>query len=140
MSAHEAVRGTAVSIRQAAWRAGGAILLAMGGAAVAVTIGSLILTGGGVILLPLALPLLTAGYLVLRAMPGARVVGFLVAAVYGWLIWSWFAVYPLGGLTPPPGQPDTRHIDIVSALVALVFMTAAALILAGRARREAPDR
>jgi hypothetical protein len=77
--------------------------------------------------------------MVVRAMPGARVVGFLVAAIYGWFLWS-VATYPFGGLRPAPGQPDPRQIDIASALVACVFMTAAVLILIGNARREASDR
>jgi hypothetical protein len=115
------------------------ILLAMGGASAAVAIGGLIFAGGGVILLPLALPPLAAGYMVVRAIPWARVVGFLVGALYGGFIWS-VATYPLGGLTPPPGQSDPRHIDIASALVACAFVAAAILILAGRARREASDR
>jgi hypothetical protein len=115
------------------------ILFAMGGASVAVAIGGLIFAGGGIIFLPLALPPIAGGYLVLRALPGARVVGFLVSALYGGFIWS-VATYPLGGLTPAPGQPDPRHIDIPAALVACVFMTAAILILVGRAHREASDR
>jgi hypothetical protein len=138
MSTHEVVFGTAVSIRRVAWRAGSMILLAMGGASVAFAIGGLIFAGGGVIFLPLALPPLAAGYMVVRAMPGARVVGFLVAALYGGFIWS-VATYPLRGLTPPAGQADPRQIDIASALVACVFITAAALILIGRARRESSD-
>lgn len=81
MRTYEVVLGTADSIRRVAWRTGGMILLAMGGASLAVAIGGLIIAGGGVIFLPLALPLLAAGYMVLRAMPGARVVGFLVAAL-----------------------------------------------------------
>jgi hypothetical protein len=88
MSAYELVRGSAVSIRWAAWRAGGMILLVMGAASAAVAIGGLIFAGGGVIFLPLALPPLGAGYMVLRAIPGARIVGVLVAALYGAFIWS----------------------------------------------------
>ena len=137
---YRAVLGSAVSARWVAWRAGGLTLLAMGAALLAVAVGSLILAGGGVIFFPLALPPLTAGYMVLRATPGARSVGFLVAALYGWLTWSWFAAYPLRGLTPGPGQPDPRHIDMTAAVVAGIFMTAAVLILVGRARREASDR
>jgi hypothetical protein len=138
MSPDEVVRGTAVSIRRAAWRAGSMILLAMGVVSFAVAIGGLIFAGGGVIFLPLAMPPLAAGYMVVRSMPGARVVGFLVAALYGGFIWS-VATYPLGGLTPPAGQSDPRQIDIASALVACVFMAAAVLILFGRARGEGSD-
>jgi hypothetical protein len=133
------VLGIAVSIRRVAWRAGGVILLAMGGASVALTLGGLISVGGGVIFLPLALPPLAGGYMVLRSMPGARVIGFLVAALYGEFIWS-VATYPLGGLRPAPGQSDPRQIDIAAAIVACVFMAAAVLILVGRARREASGR
>jgi hypothetical protein len=115
------------------------ILLVMGAASAAVAIGGLIFAGGGVIFLPLALPPLGAGYMVLRAIPGARIVGVLVAALYGAFIWS-VATYPLGGLTPAPGQADPRHIDIATALVACVFITAAVLVLIGRSWRETPDR
>ncbi len=139
MSTYEAVLGTAVSIRRAAWRAGGMILLAMGGASVAVAIGGLIFAGGGVIFLPLALPPLAAGYMVVRVTPGARIFGLLVAALYGGFV-AWFATYSLRGLTPPPGQSDPRQIDMGSALVACVFLAAAVLILVGRARREASGR
>jgi Na+/proline symporter len=130
----------ASSIRGMAWRTGGMILLAMGAVSLAVTIGSLTLTGGGVILLPLALPPLAGGYMVLRATPGARVVGSAVGAIYGGFVWYFFATYPLRGLAPAPGQSDPRQIDIVSALVACVFLTAAVTILVGRARRQASDR
>lgn len=139
MSAYEVVRGGVVAIRWAAWRAGGMILLAMGVVSVAVAIGGLILAGGGVMFLPLALPPLGAGYMVLRATPGARLVGVLVAAAYGAFVW-YVATYPLGGLTPPPGQPDPRHIDMAAAVVAGLFMTAAVLALIGRPRRETPAR
>jgi hypothetical protein len=139
MSTYAAVLGAADSVRRAAWRAGGSILLAMGGASLAVAIGGLIFAGGGVIFLPLALPPLAAGYMVLRAMPGARIFGLLVAALYGGFV-AWFATYSLRGLTPPPGQSDPRQIDMGSALVACVFLAAAVLILVGRARREASGR
>jgi hypothetical protein len=139
MSTYEAVPGTAVSIRRAAWRAGGMILLAMGGASVAVAIGGLIFAGGGVIFLPLALPPLAAGYMVVRVTPGARIFGLLVAALYGGFV-AYVATYSLRGLTPPPGQSDPRQIDMGSALVACVFLAAAVLILVGRARREASGR
>ena len=76
------------------------------------------------------------GYLVLRALPGARVVGLLVSLLYGSFVWS-FATYPLRGLTPPPGQADTRQVDVASALVACVFLAAAMMILVGSRRREA---
>jgi len=103
----EVVRGTAVSICRAAWRAGGVILLAMGGISAAVAIGGLIFAGGGIIFLPLALPPIAGGYLVLRALPGARVVGLLVAALYGGFIWSSLPI-PWAVLTPAPGQSDPR--------------------------------
>jgi hypothetical protein len=110
-------------------------LLALGGVSVAVAIGGLIFAGGGVIFLPLALPLLAAGCMVVRAMPGARVVGLLVSVLYGGFVWS-FATYPLRGLTPPPGQADTRQIDVGSALIACAFLAAAIMILVGSGRRE----
>ena len=139
MSTHDAAIGTAASIRRTAWRAGGMILLAMGGASVAVAIGGLIFAGGGVIFLPLALPPLAAGYMVVRVTPGARIFGILVAVLYGGFMVS-VATYSLRGLTPPPGQSDPRQIDMASALVACVFLAAAVLILVGRARREASGR
>jgi len=135
MSTHDAAIGTAASIRRTAWRAGGMILLAMGGASVAVAIGGLIFAGGGVIFLP---PL-AAGYMVVRVTPGARIFGILVAVLYGGFMVS-VATYSLRGLTPPPGQSDPRQIDMGSALVACVFLAAAVLILVGRARREASGR
>jgi hypothetical protein len=111
MSTYAAVLGAADSVRRAAWRAGGSILLAMGGASVAVAIGGLIFAGGGVILLPLALPPLAAGYIVVRMTPGARSFGFLVAALYGGF-GAYAATYSMRGLTPPPGPerpPPNRH-------------------------------
>lgn len=110
-------------------------LLALGGVSVAVAIVGLIFAGGGIIFLPLALPLLAAGYMVVRAMPGARLVGLLVSVLYGSFIWS-VATYPLHGLTPPLGQADTRQIDAGSALVACAFLAAAIVILVGSGRRE----
>jgi hypothetical protein len=139
LATYKAVLGAIGSVRLAAWRAGGLILLTIGGASVAVAIGGLIFAGGGVIFLPLALPPLAGGYMVLRAMPGARIFGLLVAALYGGFV-AWFATYSLRGLTPPPGQSDLRQIDIGSALVACVFLAAAVLILVGRGRHEATSR
>jgi hypothetical protein len=139
MSTHEVVLSTAASIRRAAWRAGGLILLAMGAASAALAIGGLIFAGGGVIFLPLAVPPLAAGYMVVRVTPGARICGLWVAALYGGFV-AWAATYSLRGLTPPPGQSDPRQIDMASALVACVFLAAAVLILFGRARREASGR
>ena len=136
MVTYKAVLGSAGSIRRAAWGTGGVVLLLMGGASFAVAIGGLMFAGGGIIFLALALPLLVAGYKVVRGMTGARVVGLLVSLLYGSFVWS-FATYPLRGLTPPPGQADTRQVDVASALVACVFLAAAMMILVGSRRREA---
>ncbi len=138
MSTHIAVLGAAGSVRRAAWSAGGVVLLAMGGLSAAIAIGGLVFAGGGIIFLPLALPPLAAGYMVVHAMPGARVVGLVVAALYGGFLW-FVATYPLGGLTPPPGQSDPRQIDVASALVACAFLASAVMILAGSGRRDAPS-
>jgi hypothetical protein len=139
MSSYGTVLGAADFVRRAAWSTGGVVLLAMGGISAAVAIGGLIFAGGGVIFLPLAIPPLAAGYMVVRAMRGARVFGLLVATIYGGFMVS-VATYPLGGLRPAPGQSDPRQIDIAGALVACVFLAAAVLILVGRARREASGR
>ena len=139
MSTYAAVLGAADSGRRAAWRAGGVILLAMGGASLAVAIGGLIFAGGGVMFLPLALPPLAAAYMVVRMTPGARIVGFLVAALYGGFL-AYVATYSMRGLAPPPGQSDPRQIDMGSALIACAFLAAAVLILIGRGRHEAAGR
>jgi hypothetical protein len=106
---------------------------------VAVAIGGLIFAGGGVIFLPLALPPLAAGYMVVRVTAAARTFGFLVAALYGGFV-TYAATYSLRGLTPAPGQSDLRQIDIGSAVVACVFLAAAVLILVGRGRHGATGR
>jgi hypothetical protein len=139
MSTYDAVLGAADSVRRAALRAGGLILLAMGGASMAVAIGGLIFAGGGVMFLPLALPPLAAGSMVVRKAAGARIFGFLVAALYGGFL-AYAATYSMRGLTPPPGQSDPRQIDLGSALIACAFLAAAVLILIGRGRHEAAGR
>jgi hypothetical protein len=139
MGTSDTILGSADSVRRAAWSAGGMVLLAMGAISVAVAVGGLVFAGGGVIFLPLTLPLLAAGYLVVRALPGARIFGVLVVALYGGFA-AYVAIYPLGGLTPPPGQADSRHIDMGSALVACVLLAAAVLISLGHGRPRASGR
>jgi hypothetical protein len=135
MSTRSDLLGVAGLARRTTWYAGGTILLVAG----AILAGITAVTGSGVLLLPFSLPLLGAGYLVIRAVPGARFVGGMVAIIYG-AIAAYAAAYPLhANLAPGPGQPDLRQIDVGSAVVSGAFFLAAAFILLGRGQTAPVD-
>ena len=125
------------SMRRRAWTAGGVVLLALGVGTLALPIGSLVLNdggAGGVAFLPLAVPPLVAGYCVLRQLRWARLFGCAVAAIYG-LVVAYIATTPWRGLTPAPGQ-SSPPLDPGTVLVAVGFLTSAALIALGKADRR----
>ncbi len=137
MSTFHHAPGRSDSVRHGAQQVGGVVLLVLGALSIAVALVGSIFAGSGVAFLPLALPLLVAGYVVLRAIRGARVLGLSVAVIYGVAV-GYVATTPLRGLTPAPGQ--SVAIDPGSGLVAAAFLTAALLLLVGRADREGIGR
>lgn len=118
------------SLRRTAWLAGSALLLGLGIACLAVAVVGLIMLGGGVSFVVLAIPLLAAGTLAARSsVPAARVLASSVAFVCAALI-AFVATAPLRGLTPPPGQP-LPVIDGGAILLAAGCAIAGVLVLAG---------
>jgi hypothetical protein len=116
--------------REVAGRAGAVLLMALGIGSMALGFGGSIMAGGGILFLPLGLPPLVAGYAVWRRLPWSRVSGVAVALAYAGVV-AYVATTPLRGLTPPPGQSGAA-LDPGSIVIALAFLLAAILILAGR--------
>ena len=133
MKAATSISGPTRDVRGLLWTAGGFGLLGMGGLTAAAAGNGILFHGGGLIVLPLYLLPLLAGFLVVFSLRWARTLGVLVSTVFGGYAAS-LAIYPLNADSPPPGQVDMRQLDMGMAAVAMVFLASGAAILVGRAR------
>jgi hypothetical protein len=131
--------GVVADLRRLALFAGAAVLLALAALCLIIGLsGTLIFgatadnQGGGAAFIPAAIPLLAAGYLILRGVRFARVLGLVVAIVYGTFM-AVVATTPLRGVTPPPGQ-SREPLDPVAVALTVVMFAVALLIVIGAQR------
>ena len=117
--------------REVAWRAGGFLFALLGIGSLGLLFAGLVLVEGGLAFLPLAVPPLVTAFAVLRPMRWARPLALVVGVAYGGIA-AYVATTPWRGLTPADGQTG-GPVDIGLALVAVVSVSAATLVLAGRA-------
>jgi hypothetical protein len=133
------VNDVAASMRRRAADVGALILVVFGVLSFAIAAAGLLFgTGGTVLLFALAIPLLAAGYGVLRRIRWARVAALIVAVGYGTTV-AIVATTPLRGLRPGPGQSGPS-LDPAPVLVAIAFAAAAVLILVGKADHRTADQ
>jgi hypothetical protein len=111
-------------IRHAAWLAGAWVLIGL-----AAAMGSSVLTGQGLLIAALAVPVALAGFYVIRSRSLARVVGLAVAGLYAIGV-AFVATAPSRGLAMAPGQP-AAPLDALTVAVALCFAVAAVFLLVG---------
>jgi hypothetical protein len=116
--------------RRVAWRSGAFLLMAMGVVSIALGLGGSITAGGGLLLIPLGIPPLVAGWAVWRRRRWSRPSGGALALAYAGSV-AYVATTPLRGLTPPSGESGAA-IDPGSLMIAWIFLVAAILIMAGR--------
>lgn len=122
------------AIRVGLWMAGGLLLVGLGLAPIVILASG----GGGGMIVVLAIPLLPAGFLVIRGLPLARTVGVLLPVLYGTAV-AFVATAPWRGLTPAPGQAR-EPLDTATLVAAALLFGAAALVAAGKPARHPASR
>lgn len=135
MSTRQDLRHRTTPARAVAWRAGAYLLMALGIGSITLGLGGLLLIGGGLLFVPLGLPPIVAGYAVWRRLRWSRVSGAAVGLSYAGAV-AYVATTPLRGLTPPPGQSG-GSVDPGFVAIAVIFLAAAILVIAGRADEQA---
>lgn len=115
----------------------GWLLVGYGVAILATALVGMVVWGGGVAFVGLAVPPLAAGYGVTRRVRGARLFGVAVAGAYA-IACAYVATTTLRGLTLAPGQ-QAAGLDPLWTVVAVAFLLAAVLIGSSRADLRPPD-
>lgn len=113
--------GRTVGPRGAAWYLGGFLMLALG---------VVLIAGGGVITILLAIPPLAAGLWVILGRRWARAFGLAVAFGYAAAV-GFVATTPWRGLTPPLGQ-NVEPLEPTMVALTIAFFAAGLLVAFGK--------
>lgn len=112
--------------------------MAYGAGILAIGLVGIVVWGGGVAFVALAVPPAAAGFGVIRRFPWARTLAVAVACGYA-IVCAFVATTPLRGLTPAPGQPAVG-LDPVWTAAAVAFVVAAVLVGMSKADHTPADR
>ncbi len=116
----------------------GWLLVAYGAGILVIGLVGVVVWGGGVAFVALAVPPAAAGFGVIRRCPWAHTIGVLVAGGYA-IVCAFIATTTLRGLTPAPGQP-AAGLDPVWTAAAAAFVAAAILVGMSKPDHRPTDR
>jgi hypothetical protein len=116
----------------------GWLLVTYGAGILLIGLVGVVVWGGGVAFVALAVPPAAAGYGVIRRIRWARALGVAVAGGYA-LVCAYVATTALRGLTPAPDQP-AAGLDPVWTAAAAAFVAAAILVGTSKPDHRPADR